>query len=191
MNRTFRSINRLTVLALALAGGCGCLLAQTNTPPRPGDSPNPNRRAPATTRAVPGSLGTAVDIRVASVLTPEQRESLQSLLQSRRDKLRQLETQLRLARKDLLDLGATGKFDEAEIRQKAKALGEAEAEFAIFRARLLSEMKPPLSSDQITKMREPRADRTNAAASAGADPTGRLRLLSPAAIRTNEPAKTP
>ena len=138
---------------VAIAGSCW---AQSDLQAPAGSAP-PLQARPSQPGQRPGlgGLGPGIDFRVMSVLTPEQRESLQSAVQSKRAQAQQLEERLRTARKVFMEVGLSGKFDEKEIREKAKAVGDAEAELAVFRARTLSEMKPPLTPEQIAKLHEP------------------------------------
>jgi Spy/CpxP family protein refolding chaperone len=88
------------------------------------------------------------------VLTDEQRSSLRAALEPQRDKMQPLEEKLRVSRKALLDEIASGKFDEAAARQNADESADAEAELTVIFAKAISEMKPPLSAQQIGQMKD-------------------------------------
>jgi Spy/CpxP family protein refolding chaperone len=89
------------------------------------------------------------------VLTEEQRDSLREAMESQRDKMRDLEEKLRDARKEMFQAGLAQKFDEDALRQKALEAGRLDAELTVLRAKALSKMKPPLSADQIGKLKNP------------------------------------
>lgn len=86
------------------------------------------------------------------VLTEEQRKSFRQVMRSQREKVRDLARQLRAAREQLLGSGLIGKFDEAEVRQKALAVAKLEADLAVLRLKAISEIQPPLSSEQARKI---------------------------------------
>jgi uncharacterized membrane protein len=86
-------------------------------------------------------------------LTEGQRASFREAMESQRDKLRELDERLRVARREALQASVAQDFDEELVRQKAMAVAEAESEMTVLRARALSQMRPPLSADQIERLR--------------------------------------
>lgn len=129
---------------LLLPGGS---LAQTSG--RTGSAPpaTPERRALAGSQR--GMVGANA---LLGVLTDEQRRSFREVMRSQREKVRDLATQLRTAREQLLEAGVTGKFDEADVRQKAMAVAKLEADLAVLRFKAISEIQPPLSPEQARKI---------------------------------------
>jgi len=95
------------------------------------------------------------DFAVIRVLTEEQRNSFREALAEQRDKARELEKKLRDAREAAIAAGLTKTFDENNVREKALEVGRLEAELAVIRARALSEVKPPLSTEQIEQIKNP------------------------------------
>jgi Spy/CpxP family protein refolding chaperone len=91
--------------------------------------------------------------RIFSILTEEQRTSLRDAMQAQRDKVRETEEKLRDARKEIFEAGLKEKFDEDAVRQKAMAAAKLEAEMMVVRAKAFSQIKPPLSAEQIEKLR--------------------------------------
>ena len=89
------------------------------------------------------------------VLSDEQRASLREAMGKNRDRTSELEEKVRDARKDLFQASIAEKFNEDVIRQKALEVGKLEAEQTVLRAKALSEMKPPLSSEQLEKLKNP------------------------------------
>ena len=109
---------------------------------------------PAGRRPIPGG-GRIMDGGgpVLSVLTDEQRASMEQALQAQREKMRELNLKLRDARREMLLAGLDGKFDEAAVRKQAMAVAKLEAELAVLRAKALSQIQPPLTPGQIEKIR--------------------------------------
>jgi Spy/CpxP family protein refolding chaperone len=97
-----------------------------------------------------GGLG-----RVALVLTPEQRASLRDASEEDRDKVRQLNEQLREARKAVAEASFAKEFKEDELRAKLEAAAKIDTELTIIRARALASIEPPLSDEQIEKAKNP------------------------------------
>lgn len=90
---------------------------------------------------------------VGNVLTDEQRASFRQAMEAQRVKMRDVETKLRAARRQLLEAGLDGKFDEAAIRQQAMAVASLEAELSVIRAKAISQLQPPLSPEQVEKVK--------------------------------------
>jgi Spy/CpxP family protein refolding chaperone len=95
----------------------------------------------------------------AGVLTEQQRTSYETALSSERGRINELQTNLRAARQDFLATSLSQKFDENVLRQKALAVGRFEADLAVLRAKALSQIQPPLSADQIEKIKAEQAGR--------------------------------
>ena len=89
------------------------------------------------------------------VLTDEQRASLREAMEGQREPMRDLEQKIRAVRKELMQAGLAGKFDEEAIRQQAMEAGRLEAELTVLRAKAFSKMKPALSSEQIEQIKNP------------------------------------
>jgi Spy/CpxP family protein refolding chaperone len=90
---------------------------------------------------------------VMNVLTEEQRASLTQSIQAQREKVRELETKLRSARQELATAGLDGKFDEDSVRKQAAAVANLEADMAVLRVKAISQIQPPLSPEQIEKIK--------------------------------------
>ncbi|HEX4265254.1 MAG TPA: periplasmic heavy metal sensor [Verrucomicrobiae bacterium] len=87
------------------------------------------------------------------VLNEEQRASYQAALRAAHGEVMELDAKLRLARQEVLNTSLTGKFDENAVREKAFAAARIEAELAVIRARAFSQVQPPLSAEQIEKIK--------------------------------------
>lgn len=86
------------------------------------------------------------------VLTEEQRESFRDAMESHRAELRELEENLRVARRETFQASVAREFNEERVRQRAMAVARAEAELTVLRARALSRIKPSLSPEQIERL---------------------------------------
>jgi Spy/CpxP family protein refolding chaperone len=91
--------------------------------------------------------------RVLSVLTEEQRASMREAMAADREKIRELEQKIRDSRKELFELGLREKFDEAAVREKAAAVAKLDAEMAVLRVKAISKIRPPLTAEQIEKIK--------------------------------------
>lgn len=87
------------------------------------------------------------------VLTDEQRASYEKALRAERGKMMELDAKLRAARQDLLETSVDSKFDEAVIRRKAMAAASIEAELAVLRIKAFSKVQPPLTPEEIEKIK--------------------------------------
>ena len=83
------------------------------------------------------------------VLTDQQRESYLALMKSEHGQLAELQSQLAAARHDVVVASVTGRFDETLVRQKALVAARLEAEMAVIRAKVFSQVQPPLTPEQI------------------------------------------
>ncbi len=102
----------------------------------------------------PGSGGGGVE-RVFAVLTEEQRYSMRQASEGQREKVRAIEEKIRDARKAILEASVAEKFDEDAVRNKAEEAAKLDAELTVMRAKALSLIKPPLSKEQIEKIKNP------------------------------------
>jgi|GEM_PF-2854062 len=87
------------------------------------------------------------------VLTDDQRKLFRTAIESQAAKIQPLEEKMRESRKVMLDEIAGGNFDEAAARQNAEESAKAEAELTVIFAKALSQLKPPLSAQQIEQMK--------------------------------------
>ena len=127
------------------------LAQQTNAPEQSGhpDRPESPRGLAAGQPSVEGiAIGGSV-----GVLTQQQLASYESAMNSQREKLAELRIQLQAAHRDLLVTSLDQKFDENVIRQKALAAARIEAEMTVIRVKVFSQVKPPLTPEQIEKIK--------------------------------------
>lgn len=87
------------------------------------------------------------------VLTDQQRASYMAAMKNERPRLAELQAKVLAARQDMLVTSVTGKFDENVIREKALVAARLEAEMAVIRAKVFSQVQPPLSPEQVEKIK--------------------------------------
>jgi len=87
------------------------------------------------------------------VLTDQQRASYEAALNNERGRMLELQAGLRAARQDFVVTSVDQKFDENLLRQKALAAARFEAEMAVLRAKAMSQVQPPLTPEQIEKIK--------------------------------------
>ena len=100
----------------------------------------------------PGGAGLE---RIYFVLTEEQRDSLRQASEGQREKIRMLEEKLRDARKAVMEAAVGEKLDEDTLRKKVMDAAKLDAEWTVLRAKALSLIKPPLSNEQIERIKNP------------------------------------
>jgi Spy/CpxP family protein refolding chaperone len=96
--------------------------------------------------------------QIIRVLTEAQTASLVQIMQSQRNVLLDAETKLASARKDLVLASVAEKFDENLIRTKAMNVAKLDAEMSVLRARMFSQIKPPLSAAQLENLKSAPTD---------------------------------
>ena len=99
-----------------------------------------------------GTVGDRFFPGMGRVLTDAQRQSLRQIVTAQFGQMRPLEQQLRSSRQALLNQITSGQFDETLVRQYSEQSAKAEAELTVMFAKDLSQMKPPLSAQQIQQL---------------------------------------
>lgn len=117
-----------------------------------GGTPRTLGQRPAGALQAPGVAGLALGGPIG-VLTDQQRASYEAAMNRQRGQMQELQAQLRVAREDFVTASVDQKFDENAMRQKALAAYRFEAEMAVLRAKALSEVQPPLTPEQIQKIK--------------------------------------
>jgi Spy/CpxP family protein refolding chaperone len=137
----FRVFTPALLLAMPLS-----VAAQQAGPVAPGRGQRPggNGQLGAQGFALGGPVG---------VLDDQQRASYEAALSRERGLMLELQAKLRIAREDFVAASVDQKFDETAMRQKAMAAYGIEAEMAVLRAKAMSEVQPPLTPEQIQKIK--------------------------------------
>jgi len=139
-----RFISCFLIPGVLLASSFASNAQQTNAVQRP------RQRPPGIEN--PGINGFALGGPVG-VLTDEQRASYEAALKKERGLMMELQAKLREARQEFVAASVDQKFDENTLRQKAIAATRLEAEMAVLRAKAMSEVQPPLTPEQIQRIK--------------------------------------
>jgi len=130
----------------------GILLLTSVAIPAQTVAPHAQGQRPAGFGEAPGVAGLTLG-GPSGTLNDQQRASYVAAMNRQRGLVMELQAQLRAARQEFNDASLGQKFDENVIRQKAMAAYRCEAEMAVLRARALSEVQPPLTPEQIEKIK--------------------------------------
>jgi Spy/CpxP family protein refolding chaperone len=90
---------------------------------------------------------------IGRLLTAPQRQSLFQILASERGQIRPLEEKIHASRLAMLNQISAEEFNENLVRQDAAESARAEADLTVIFARALSQMRPPLSAQQIAQLK--------------------------------------
>jgi Spy/CpxP family protein refolding chaperone len=143
--KTSRFLSVFLAPAVLIAAPLASLAQQTN-------ESAPRAQRPMGIMQAPGVNGFALGGPVG-VLTDQQRASYEMALGKERGVMMDLQAKLRAARQDFTDASMDQKFDERALREKAVAAARIEAEMAVLRAKAMSEVQPPLTPEQIQKIK--------------------------------------
>lgn len=101
-----------------------------------------------------GGRGVGIE-RIATVLTPEQRESLRQITIENREQALGTEKKLQDSRKAALIAALESPLNEADLRAKLEAVAKLETEIALIRVKAFAKMDPPLSAEQKEQIKNP------------------------------------
>lgn len=90
-------------------------------------------------------------------LSEEQRDAVQGVIEAGRDEGIELHRNVWEQRRILGDATEADVLDEGAIRAAAAALGQAEADVALHRARQMQQLREILTPEQVAELREMRA----------------------------------
>jgi protein CpxP len=154
MTRTWKIVTGAT-LGLALIGGSGAAIvsAREQGPAGPMGQGRMGRRGPGG----PGGPGGIVPGLRALNLTDTQREQVAAVMDGHKAEFEAQIQKAAAARRALRDVVAAETFDEGAVRQKSADLAQVEADGAVLRARVHSEVWALLTPEQRQKARELRA----------------------------------
>lgn len=87
-------------------------------------------------------------------LTDQQKSTIEDIMTSYRDVTSDLRNSIREARENFFDLGLEEEFNEDNIRRAFQSVAAAEEELAVTMARIYSEIKEVLTSEQLELLKE-------------------------------------
>ena len=104
----------------------------------------------------PGVLGPAMS---RLDLTDDQRSRVRQITESHREEQRAIADRARQAHAALREVTEGGTFDEAAVRARAADVANVEADMAVARARIFSEVYQILTPEQQAKLKTLQAER--------------------------------
>ena len=154
MTRTWQRMAG-TALGVALLAGAGVatLSAREQGPGGPGRGGMMGRRGP-------GGLGGPLALPLRELaLTDTQREQVRTAVDAHKGAFDAIRTRMQTARKALNAAVTTDRFDEAAVRQKSIDVAAVEADAAVLRAKVHSEVWALLTPEQQQKASALKAQR--------------------------------
>lgn len=155
--KTTPSPSRLKIICAALVASFVLSIGvNAQTPPDP-DRPNrPNPPGGEGRRGQPGAPGGLRPGQgmpvMEQLLTEDQRDSMRQAMESQREKLRDIQDKIRVARKALMTAALADDFKDDVVRAKALEVAKLEAELTVVRLKALSDVQPALSQEQLDKL---------------------------------------
>jgi hypothetical protein len=124
--------------------------------PRPSDRPQANDRSSGQARPQGGQpRGDYFLVRFRSILTDEQGVSLREKVEASRETMSELGKKIFEKRRGMMGLILAQPVDKKVIRSAVKEIAKMEGEIAIMRAEMIAAIKPPLSKEQLEKLKQP------------------------------------
>ena len=114
--------------------------------PRPSDQARPQGGQPR---------GDYFMYRFRGILTDEQGVSLRENTEASREAMAELGKKILEKRRGMMGLILAQPVDKKAIRAAFKELAKMEGEIAILRAEMIAAIKPPLSKEQLEKLKQP------------------------------------
>ena len=93
--------------------------------------------------------------RFRGILNDEQGQSLREKMEASREAMAELGKKLLEKRRGMMGLVLAQPVDKKAIRAAFKELAKMESEIAIIRAEMIAGIKPPLSKEQLEKLKQP------------------------------------
>jgi Spy/CpxP family protein refolding chaperone len=90
----------------------------------------------------------------ARILTEEQREQVRLMMQEQREELRKLDERVQRLQREIEEEVFAGQLNEDAVREKARALAQAQAERTVFRARVIARIRPTLTGEQLEQLKQ-------------------------------------
>jgi len=94
-------------------------------------------------------------MRFRGILTEEQGSSLRENIEASREAMGELGQKILERRRGMMGLILAQPADKKAIRAAFKELAKMESEIAIMRADMIAAIKPPLSEEQMEKLKQP------------------------------------
>ncbi len=155
MTKTWKIVTG-AALGLALVAGAGAAIAHAQGPMGPGGFRGRGPGGAGGPGGPGGPMGMIPGLRELN-LTDTQREQIKAVMDAHKGEFDAQMQKAGPARKALNDAVMAETFNEATVRQKATDLAAAEADGAVLRAKVFSEVWALLTPEQQTRARELKA----------------------------------
>lgn len=155
MTKTWKIVTG-AALGLALVAGAGAAITHAQGPMGPGGFMGRGPGGPGGPGRPGGPMGIIPGLRALN-LSDTQREQIKAVMDAHKGEFDAQMQKAGPARKALNDAVMAESFNEATVRQKATDLATAEADGAVLRAKVFSEVWALLTPEQQTKARELKA----------------------------------
>ena len=155
MTKTWKIVTG-AALGLALVAGAGAAITHAQGPMGPGGFMGRGPGGPGGPGRPGGPMGVIPGLRALN-LSDTQREQIKAVMDAHKGEFDAQMQKAGPARKALNDAVMAESFNEATVRQKATDLATAEADGAVLRAKVFSEVWALLTPEQQTKARELKA----------------------------------
>ncbi len=123
--------------------------------PRPDDRPQGDRPSGQARPQGGPPRGDYFMMRFRGILTEEQGASLRENIEASREAMGELGQKILDRRRGMMGLILAQPADKKAIRTAFKELAKMESEIAIMRADMIAAIKPPLSKEQMEKLKQP------------------------------------
>lgn len=155
MTKTWKIVTG-AALGLALVAGAGAAITHAQGPMGPGGFMGRGPGGSGGPGRPGGPMGVIPGLRALN-LSDTQREQIKAVMDAHKGEFDAQMQKAGPARKALNDAVMAESFNEATVRQKAADLATAEADGAVLRAKVFSEVWALLTPEQQTKARELKA----------------------------------
>ena len=158
--KTFTSLKTLLtalVAGMTLAPMLATAQDRDDKPrPRPSDRPKASDRPSGQARPQGGQpRGDYFLMRFRTILSEEQAASLREKAEASREAMSELGKKLFEKRRGMMGLVLAQPVDKKAIRTALRAVAKLEGDIAIMRAEIIAAIKPPLSKEQLDKLKQP------------------------------------
>jgi Spy/CpxP family protein refolding chaperone len=165
MTKTLKISLAAGFVAVVIAAGSALVMAQDGQMPRRGPGPGPGMGGPppAGMRGPGGpggpmGMGFGPGFRELD-LTEEQRTQVKSIMESHQAEFKAVGDKMRTAREGMQALIEADALDESAVRAKSIEVAAAEADAAILNAKVRTQTRQVLTSEQLAKLKELQASR--------------------------------
>jgi len=109
-------------------------------------------------KLITGNIGRFLVLRSELVITTDQKKKIVEILKSRRDEIRPVAKTILEKRRALQEAVVNKPGDETAIRGAATEMGKAIGDAAVLASKVVAQVKPVLTSQQIERIEKFRAD---------------------------------